>query len=291
MGGRVDGSLPGGGTASRWEQDRGKHGYSGVGATTFAPALRIPREHVMAPHSYPDETGTRGTITVYERIRSRVLRHDIPPNTRINIDALACELQVSSTPIREALRQLQGDKLVVQEPGRGYRTTPVLGPAELRELYEFRLLVEPWAAKVAAQDRLQNPGHILAAEIDALQALISKQTDVRYELMDHDIRFHDAIIGSTDNEVLRSAYAQTHCHLHTFRLHPGERTGERTVEEHRVILEAIRDHDPDGAERAMRDHLASAYLRFEAGRSADEGDMQLPGMHPGRPGPESQISL
>lgn len=245
----------------------------------------------MAPALEPADTDTHASQSVYERIRSRVLRHEIPPSTRINIDALARELDVSSTPIREALRQLQGDRLVVQEPGRGYRTTPILEADELRELYEFRMLVEPWAAKIAAQDRLKNPGHILAAEVQAITALIETGVDIRYELMDHDIRFHDAILRSTSNEVLRAAYAQTHCHLHAFRLHPGERTGEHTVEEHRVILAAIRSHDGDAAEAAMREHLAAAYLRFEAAHSIPHGVSHLPGMHPDRPAASNSLSL
>ena len=241
----------------------------------------------------PAAAEPRAAASVYAQIRSRVLRNEIPPSTRINIDGLARELSVSSTPIREALRQLQGDRLVVQEPGRGYRTTPVLGPEELRELFEFRLLVEPWAAKIAAQDRLSNPAHILSRELDDIDALIAAQADVRYELMDHDIRFHDAIMRSTSNEVLRAAYAQTHCHLHAFRLFPGERTGERTVAEHRVILAAIRANDQAAAELAMRDHLAGAYLRFEAGHNVDRGTggPQLPGMHPDRPAPGTPLAL
>ncbi|KAM9863188.1 GntR family transcriptional regulator [Leucobacter sp. BZR 635] len=246
----------------------------------------------MAPETDPSSAERHASQSVYEQIRSRVLRHEIPPSTRINIDALARELQVSSTPIREALRQLQGDRLVVQEPGRGYRTTPILDATELRELFEFRLLVEPWAAKIAAQDRLQNPGHTLEREVAAISALIEKQSDIRYELMDHDIRFHDAILGSTSNDVLRSAYAQTHCHLHAFRLHPGERTGELTLEEHRVILAAIRAQDPEAAEQAMRDHLVGAYLRFEAGREEDQAATGfLPGTHADRPAPNTSVGL
>ncbi|GAA1327055.1 GntR family transcriptional regulator [Leucobacter albus] len=245
----------------------------------------------MAAETVAPSADQHASQSVYEQIRSRVLREEIPPNARINIDALARELQVSSTPIREALRQLQGDNLVVQEPGRGYRTTPILNPTQLRELFEFRLLVEPWAAKIAAQDRLQNPAYRLEAEIADITALVSNQSDIRYELMDHDIRFHDAILGSTSNEVLRSAYAQTHCHLHAFRLHPGERTGEFTVQEHRVIHRAIRDHDPEAAEQAMRDHLAAAYLRFEVAHNISRGTPVLPGVHPDRPAAGNALSL
>lgn len=240
--------------------------------------------------SIPDPANAErhSTASVYAQIRSRVLRHEIPPNTHINIDALARELQVSPTPIREALKQLQGDNLVVQERGRGYRTTPILEFEELRALFEFRMLVEPWAARVASQDRLSNPGRNLTLQIEELTSLMSVQADVRYELMDHDIRFHDTILESTSNEVLRGAYAQTHCHLHAFRLRANDETGRFTVQEHVVISDAIRRRDPDAAEQAMRDHLAAAYLRFEQRDEVDGGllpspDVMLPGLHTDRP--------
>lgn len=238
----------------------------------------------------------QSTSSVFDIIRARVLRHEILPNTKINIDQLARELQVSPTPIREALKQLQGDNLVVQEPGRGYRTTPILKLEELRELFEFRMLIEPWAAKIAAGDRLSNPGRTLAAQIDELSALMAQHQDVRYELMDHDIVFHDTILASTSNEVLRGAFAQTHCHLHAFRLHPSDQTGAFTLREHTAINDAIRNRDPEAAEAAMREHLARAYIRFEEGHAA-AGELHslqnilLPGLHPERPTINTTLAL
>lgn len=203
--------------------------------------------------------------SVYERIRGRILRSEIPPASRINIDQLARELEVSATPVREALKQLQGHNLVVQERGSGYSTTPLLTSDELREMFEFRLLLEPWAARSAAQDRLSNPGYALEREIDALEALVAQHHDVRFELIEHDVRFHDLIFRSVGNEVLHTAYTQAHCHLHAFRLYPNDYSGERTVVEHREIARAIRAREAEVAEAAMRQHLSNGYRRFAAG--------------------------
>lgn len=202
------------------------------------------------------------TASVYERIRQKILRNEVPPAARINIDHLARELDVSATPVREALRQLQGDNLVLQEQGRGYSTTPLLDASELGAMFEFRLLIEPWAARAAAQGRLSNPGRALEREIAELESLAGRRSDVSFELIEHDTRFHDAILASVGNRVLHMAYAQTHCHLHAFRLLPSDHTGEKTLAEHRAIARAIREEDPDAAEAAMRTHLATAYLRF-----------------------------
>ena len=67
------------------------------------------------------------------------------------------------------LQRLEGDNLVVYSPGRGYSTTPLLDLAELRSLFEFRLLVEPWAARAAAVDRLANPAAALEKELPAFR--------------------------------------------------------------------------------------------------------------------------
>src|SRR5690625_5350754 len=84
----------------------------------------------------------RASEGVYDRLRELVLENRLPPDERISIDAVARELGVSQTPVREAIRQLEGDRLVVRVPGKGYQTTPLLDRNGLRDLFEFRLLVE-----------------------------------------------------------------------------------------------------------------------------------------------------
>ena len=243
----------------------------------------MPQPPLPDPQRDRDSAGS-----VYELIRAQILRNEITPDERINIDALARELSVSPTPVREALRQLQGDNLVVQHPGRGYSTTSLLNERELREMFEFRLLVEPWAARAAAQDRLGNPGYLLDRQLSELEELATAQGDVRFQLVEHDTAFHDVIFAAAENEVLHSAYRQTHCHLHAFRLFPNDHTGEKTVQEHRDIARAIRERDPDAAEAAMRHHLITAYLRFSEGYASPA---RLPGTAVDRPGPNTRLSL
>jgi DNA-binding GntR family transcriptional regulator len=59
------------------------------------------------------------TGSVYDRIREKIVRNDLRPGTKINIDALVRELGVSQTPVREALHHLEGDGLVERVKGRG----------------------------------------------------------------------------------------------------------------------------------------------------------------------------
>lgn len=201
------------------------------------------------------------TVTrVYNALRVPIVDGEIPPGQRMNIDAIARRLGVSQTPVREALQRLEADDLLVYAPGRGYRTTPVLDLDGLRSVFEFRLLVEPWAARAAATDRLSNPGAGLDAELRTF-AEVAGGENVRQELLGHDTRFHAMILAATGNEVVQSAYASSHCHLHVFRLSAVDVNGERTIEEHRRILDAIRECDPEAAEAAMVEHIRSSYGR------------------------------
>lgn len=209
------------------------------------------------------EGGGAAVTRVYHALRMPILDGEIPPGERINIDAVARRLGVSQTPVREALQRLEGDDLLVYTPGRGYRTTPMLDLAGLRSVFEFRLLVEPWAVRAAATDRLSNPAAALEEELDSF-ADVAQGDNVRQELLGHDTRFHATILRATGNSVVQSAYAQTHCHLHVFRLATVDANGARTIEEHRRILQAIRDCDPVAAEKAMVDHIRSSYARSSA---------------------------
>ncbi|NUP75090.1 MAG: GntR family transcriptional regulator [Sinomonas sp.] len=207
----------------------------------------------------------------YAGLRAMILDGALAPGERINIDAIARRFEISQTPVREALQRLEGDNLVVYSPGRGYSTTPLLGPDELRSLFEFRLLVEPWAARSAAVDRLANPGRALAADLDALEQLMLGGGDLRQALVAHDARFHDLILEAAGNSVVRHAFEQTHCHLHTFRLYPADVDGGRTLEEHREIAAAIAACDGAGAEGAMSRHIFNSFDRFAQAYAGDAG--------------------
>lgn len=214
----------------------------------------------------PSASGVTSTkITaggVYAALRQSILDGRITPGTRINIDAVSRELGVSHTPVREALQRLEGDNLLRYYPSRGYSTTPLLSLAELRSLFEFRLLVEPWAARCAAVERLSNPAAALRAELAALEGQVDEPANLRRDLWAHDARFHDLILGAAGNETVQQAYVQTHCHLHMFRLYPADLDGRVTLAEHQGIRDAIAARDPAAAEKAMSEHIRSSFYRF-----------------------------
>ncbi|CAN7165101.1 GntR family transcriptional regulator [Arthrobacter sp. LjRoot78] len=217
----------------------------------------------MPPRQSSDISRGKAAVSdVYASMRASILEGEIAPGTRINIDAVSRSLGVSQTPVREVLQRLEGDNLVVYNPGKGYSTTPLLDLAELRSLFEFRLLVEPWAARSAAVDRLANPAAALEKEIKAFRGAMKSEGDLRQDLVAHDTRFHDTILAAAGNTVVRHAFAQTHCHLHTFRLYPADVDGAITVAEHSAVREAIHACRPEQAEAAMAEHIRNSFTRF-----------------------------
>jgi DNA-binding GntR family transcriptional regulator len=212
-------------------------------------------------------SGRASTNEVYELLRKKILQHSIAPDTKINILQISKELGVSQTPVREALRLLQGDNLLVATSNKGYATTQTLDLKGVRDLFELRLLIEPWAARIAASNRLSNPGKDLEDEIKSFNA---KTDSIQNEMFGHDTRFHKAILGSTENETVIQAFEQAHCHLHLFRMYRDGWDWKTSINQHKKIAQAIANGDPSAAEEAMREHLNSAYSRFIAVMPKDD---------------------
>jgi DNA-binding GntR family transcriptional regulator len=192
-----------------------------------------------------------------------VMNNEIPPGARVNIDALAQDLGVSQTPVREALARLEADDLVRKEPLRGYRTTPLLTREQFADLYELRLLLEGWATERAARQITSHGGAALMSELDSVRVVPSGNEYEAYRsITDHDTRFHGLIFELAGNEVVRSVWARTHCHLHLFRLLYAGMLGTRALQEHRLIAEAIGAGDVAGSVAAMQAHLEASRARL-----------------------------
>jgi DNA-binding GntR family transcriptional regulator len=191
---------------------------------------------------------------VYGALQQSILDGTFPPDARINAGELARQFEVSPTPVREALARLESDGLVEKLPLRGYRTTDLLDRTRLTELFELRLLLEPGSAASAAARRSATDVDDLAQEVEAGRSAIGEEDAYRL-LSRHDVRLHDLVFRSAQNETVRQAYARTHCHLHTFRLaYTGAYVAD-TVDEHEAIVRAITAGDPDEASATMRAHI------------------------------------
>jgi DNA-binding GntR family transcriptional regulator len=171
--------------------------------------------------------------------------------------------EVSQTPIREALARLEAEGLVVKEPLRGFRASPLLSNAEFDELYDFRLLLEPWAAARAAERIMPEAAAALEEELASWAAAPEGSGYFDYrELSAHDARFHGRIVALAENGPLSTAYERLHAHLHLFRLNYQRTIGDEAIREHRAITAAILAGEPAAAQQAMRLHLTASRERL-----------------------------
>jgi DNA-binding GntR family transcriptional regulator len=187
----------------------------------------------------------------------------VPPNTRISVDSLARELGVSQTPIREALSMLEAHGLVTKQRFIGYCTAPTLNRKQFEELFEIRLLVEPYAARRAAE-KMSDKALIelsgLALQMNPAEA--NKSRALYDHFADQDSEFHELIARGSGNQLIPETLARLHIHLHIFRLRFHGEVTKEAYTEHSLVTRALQKRDPDAAERAMRNHIEKSYERL-----------------------------
>ncbi len=177
----------------------------------------------------------------------------LPPDTRVSVDSLARELGVSQTPIREALSMLEANGLVSKRHFAGYATSPRMDRAQLDELFEYRLLIEPHAARKAAESMRDADMEMLVSGAGA---------ESHDAFADLDTEFHKLIAQGAGNHLIADSLARLHIHVHIFRSCFRSEIAEEAVDEHADIIDAIRSHHGPTAEAAMRRHIERSYRRL-----------------------------
>jgi DNA-binding GntR family transcriptional regulator len=213
-----------------------------------------------------------------------ILDHRISPGQHVGIDELARDLSVSQTPVREALARLESDALVTKVPLRGYEATDLLSVEQFDALFQFRSLVEPWAASTASRRSTRRDLEALQAELERAGRIEqSSSASIYPEFVDHDTRFHRLVAHASGNAWVEDAFVRTHCHMHLFRVYTaslsdahaaGEfarnmfaeyyESGKRSLamSEHTEIVSAIAGGAADKAGELMLQHIESSRLRF-----------------------------
>ena len=202
---------------------------------------------------------------VAERIEAAIISGQLEPGSKISEQGLAASLGVSRGPLREAIRRLEGRKLLERTPNIGVRVAS-LSLKDLNEILQVREALECLACRLAAVNMPD-------AEIAALKKVLdahAKQKSVRegtgyYEEAEN-LDFHYRIVNGSGNERLADMLAgDLHYMLRVYRYKSGARPGRaaEVLREHRAIVAAIEARDPQAAENAMREHLRHARRHVE----------------------------
>lgn len=209
---------------------------------------------------------------VAERLEAAIISGQLEPGSRISEQSLAASLGVSRGPLREAIRRLEGRKLLERTPNIGVRVTS-LSLKDLNEILQVREALECLACRLAASNMSDT-------EIASLKKLLvehEKQKSVQ-ENKGHyqeakNLDFHYRLVNGSGNE--RLAHMLTgdlHYMLRVYRYKSGAQQGRaaEVLAEHRAIVTALEARDPQAAEDAMRDHLCRA-RRFVEEKLMDTG--------------------
>ena len=203
------------------------------------------------------------TEEVYARLFEQLMTHSIAPGTKLSVDALSRSLNVSQTPIREALARLEAQGLVTKVHLVGYRVADRITPDRLEQIYEFRLLTEPHMAAMAAEKMSDEARSDLLAQQQHMASDCRFDTPQSYANFSRlDEAFHHAIASGSGNKVLEAALSDLHVHVHLFRMSQPPTAVLDAVEEHNRIAQTIAAADPRGAEASMREHIVNSKRRF-----------------------------
>jgi len=185
----------------------------------------------------------------YHEIRGLIVSLELAPGALIDERELIGRLEIGRTPVREALRRLAHERLVEVYPRRGMFVTGV-DVRELARLSEVRELLEPEAARLAAERATDG-------DRDQLAALLAELDASGSELMDLDERIHRAVYRAAHNDLLEATLEQYYVlalRIWSIALDRAHEL-EEAVEAHRTLLEAIQAGDAERAADTMRAHV------------------------------------
>lgn len=193
---------------------------------------------------------------IYSRLLEDIASGYFPSGARLKISDLATRYEASTNPVREALRVLQGEGYVEFEPNKG-ATVRQIDFNTVRDTYEILRLLEPyfvaWFAEYAEDKHID--------ELEQIQIELENIPDpIRDNITDVDHKFHNYIADLHYNKRAASLWKSQRAALRVFasRLPIGRSRYKAITQEHRMLIETFRSHDPAKAAEVIRTHIEHA---------------------------------
>lgn len=213
----------------------------------------------------PDQTA-KLSDTVYDALRDAIVTAKLRPGARLYPVQLAEQLQVSPTPVKDALQRLAGERLVEIRPRRGAVVSrPSI--ATISEVFAVRRALECLAVEEAL-DR-SHSRDAWPAELRVLRRLARRVAETRDgESAEHvtaNFSFHERLVILSNNSILRELYSQLQVRMLVSRLHEGlpawrERLAAEAAE-HATIVDCLERGDRSGVVAALSEHIGAARQR------------------------------
>lgn len=179
----------------------------------------------------------------YEMIRDKILNGELSGGTKIVEEKIASEVGISRTPIRDAIRKLEHEGLIVNKR--------VLKPTEkdLRNMFQVRILLEGYSAQCAAIYLKEN-------ELRSLHKCVEiGRTGAMDEIMNANEQFHEIIVRSSNNPIIIDMIDRMRSIIYLFRKTVVYYNRPFLIDEHEQIFQAIQKRDGQKAEKLMKNHL------------------------------------
>jgi GntR family transcriptional regulator, rspAB operon transcriptional repressor len=217
----------------------------------------------------PARNARRTTDAVFTHLHEAIVRGAVSAGERIDLDAVAAELDVSRTPIREALLRLESEGLVERIPYRG-AVVAAVDPRVAADVAAVRIHLEGLAMRLAVPRLTDATLGAMADCLDDLDALQGKAgLDVRDRWNELNDRFHGLLYEAADCPQLMRPLESLSAQASRIRRHFDARQGPAQAD-HRAILLACRNRNADQAARAAQRHILRAYARM-VGDEIDPG--------------------
>lgn len=205
--------------------------------------------------------GTLADIAAH-RLAHSIVTGELEQGQKLNEAELAERFGMGRGPLREALRHLEGMRLVTRVPNAGARVV-VLDRKTLSDLYTVREALEGMACRIAATQMSDDEIAQLSKLLDRHESQIKKQGGKVYAQSEGDLDFHFQIVRGSRNQMLMDLLGSEQYQLLRMCRYRTSRNAQRTgpaLQQHRQIVSALAQHDGELAEMLMRRHIQGAWL-------------------------------
>jgi DNA-binding GntR family transcriptional regulator len=206
---------------------------------------------------------TKDTVRrIADAVGELIVQGTLRPGERLVEAQLAKRFRTSRSPIREALRLLESEALVVKRARQGFSVTE-LAVQEVRDIYEVFFVLEELCTRLAAANMTPATSSVLRRLIEEMARAISSDGQARY--FDLNMQFHLTILKASGNALLLRLYQLLGRQTIRYRRIPLAMPGRlaQSFEEHRQILEALEARDQERAGQWARQHAENAYKILE----------------------------
>ena len=199
---------------------------------------------------------------VFHDLREKILSGVYAAGTELKEKSIGEELGVSRTPVREALRQLELEGLVEMIPNRGAFVVGI-SMDDIKDIYEMRSRLEGLCAKKAAENRTKEQLSVL--EENVYLSEFHYEREHFEQILELDNHFHEMMYEASGSKLLKKTLGDFHHYLERVRkitLSSKERA-KHSIEEHKQIVDAIREHDGERADNLAHVHIANTIANLE----------------------------